>query len=79
MRGVDYDKRYIYILTPVARDKLKSVETIALGKLEFPPKLLGAAGEYPYMQVGSIANEGSGSKAIKSRSNILRQNTAPRR
>lgn len=79
VRGVDYDKRYIYILTPAARDKLKSVETIALGKLEFPPKLLGAAGEYPYMQVGSIANEGSGSKAIKSRSNILRQNTAPRR
>jgi len=79
VRGIDVDNRYVYILTPVSSEKLKSVTTLALGTLEFPPRLLGHAGEYPYMQVGAIANEGSGSKAIKSRNNILRQNTAPTR
>jgi polynucleotide 5'-hydroxyl-kinase GRC3/NOL9 len=79
VRGIDVDNRYIYILTPVSSERLKLVTTLALGTLEFPPRLLGPSGEYPYMQVGAIANEGSGSKAIKSRNNILRQNTAPSR
>ena len=78
MRGVDATRRYAYILTPLPNDKLKHVETLALGKLEFPPRLLGVAGEFPYMHVGTIANIGSGSKAIKSRNNIVRS-TALRR
>ena len=64
-------------LTPVPSDKLACVETLALGKLEFPPRLLGPSGDYPYMQVGAIANDGTGSKAIKARNNILRQNATP--
>ena len=78
VRGVDAKHRYAYILTPLPSDKLKLVETLALGKLEFPPRLLGVAGEYPYMHVGTIANIGSGSKAIKSRNNIVRSSTARR-
>jgi len=75
VRGIDAKNRYVYILTPVPGDKLKAVETLALGKLEFPPRLLGAAGEYPYMHIGTISNIGSGSKAIKSRNNISRAGT----
>ena len=81
VRGIDVDERFFYVLTPVPSDKLASVSTLALGKLEFPPRLLGPSGDYPYMQVGAIANEGTGSKAIKARNNILRQNATqtPRR
>lgn len=78
VRGVDAARRYAYILTPLPNDKLKHVETLALGKLEFPPRLLGVAGEFPYMHVGTIANIGSGSKAIKSRNNIVRSSALRR-
>lgn len=77
VRGIDVDERFFYVLTPVPSDKLACVETLALGKLEFPPRLLGPSGDYPYMQVGAIANDGTGSKAIKARNNILRQNATP--
>eukprot|EP00898_Chlorokybus_atmophyticus_P006849 jgi/Chlat1/7165/Chrsp57S06747 len=74
VRAVDPRQKLLYILTPVAQDKLQQCTVLQCGRLELPSSLLRSADFcYPYLNDESISTEKSGSAAIKSRHNLLRR------
>ena len=51
----------------------QGVSVLQVGRLELPPELLQGGGfAAPYLSVGSIAADGTGAGAVKSRNNLLR-------
>lgn len=77
VRGVDVETGAFHVLAPCPRSRLRDVAAFALGSLELPRALVGPNGESPYMTVGAIANDGTGSRNIgPGRRDVLRQNAA---
>ena len=67
----------VLLLTPCEDAKVEAgVRSLALGRLALPPALLHGGGFHsPYLALGSVQAEGSGSAAMRSRNNLHRAGT----
>eukprot|EP00850_Spirogloea_muscicola_P018399 SM000168S02598 [mRNA] locus=s168:116210:119879:+ [translate_table: standard] len=73
VRAVDPGRGELLIVTPLPLAELQRVDVLLHGRIEMPLALLHSK-EYqsPYLRHNSIAAEGTGSAATKSRNNLLR-------
>ena len=72
IRGVDAINKCLYILTPIAFDRLKECNILIRGSLELPTIALhvGNGSATPYLSSEAVAGEGA--NAQKSRNNLQR-------
>ena len=74
VRAVDGRRGRVHVLTPVPEQALERVTMLQVGRLELPAALLQTASHLsPYLSLFSMSTMGTGSGAIKSRNNLLRQ------
>lgn len=73
VRAVDAQKGILYILTDVSEEQLELVDTLLVGRLEFPDKLCVTQNfASPYQGLYCLTSTATGAGVIKSRNNLLR-------
>ncbi|KAL1495969.1 hypothetical protein AB1Y20_014610 [Prymnesium parvum] len=74
VRSVDAAAGLLYLLTPVAEERMVGIDALALGALELPVAMLlptACTGPSPYITADALRSAGAG--AMQSRNNIVRQ------
>jgi polynucleotide 5'-hydroxyl-kinase GRC3/NOL9 len=74
IKSIDIEQQVLYIVTPVAAEQLKGVNTIIKASLDLPQLVLvkDVTINTPYLTADSISSLGTGATHMKSRGNILR-------
>jgi hypothetical protein len=73
VRAVDAPRQRLFLLTDLPEARLAEADTLLLGKLELPERLLeGRCFASPYQGLFCLASAATGAGQIKSRNNLLR-------